>query len=87
MYIFDPPEVDFSFSQIKNFRYLKTGEELVVEPKIFRGNDLDRFEAFLTSIERQCLGAHIEYELVQTSQPLETVLFHYLTRRSKMGVR
>ena len=49
MYILDPQEVDFSFSQIKNFRYLKTGEELVIEPDIFRDNFLDRFEAFLAS--------------------------------------
>jgi len=87
MHLLDPAEVDFSFQQIQNFRDLESGEELVVEPETFRRTYTERIQKFRDSIESQCLKAHIDYEFVRTSQPLEGVLFQYLSKRAKRSVR
>jgi uncharacterized protein (DUF58 family) len=83
-HVLDPTETGFSFSEVRNFRDLETGEELVVEPETFRREYLRRFEDFRSTVERQCLAAHIDYEPVNTARPLETVLFHYLSRRARL---
>ncbi|MDP6502914.1 MAG: DUF58 domain-containing protein, partial [Planctomycetota bacterium] len=64
-----------------------SGEELVVEPETFRRTYTERIQKFRDSIESQCLKAHIDYEFVRTSQPLEGVLFQYLSKRAKRSVR
>ncbi|MDA0836773.1 MAG: DUF58 domain-containing protein [Planctomycetota bacterium] len=87
MHLLDPAEIDFSFQQIQNFRDLETGEELVVEPETFRSTYTERVQKFRDSVESQCLKAHIDYEFVRTSQPLERVLFQYLSKRAKHSLR
>jgi len=84
LHVLDPSEVEFAFSEVQNFRDLETGEELVVEPQTFRNQYLSRFENFRSSVERQCLAAHIDYELIGTARPIEIALFHYLSRRARM---
>tara|TARA_B100001013_G_C24600061_1_gene438454 strand:+ start:92 stop:1000 length:909 start_codon:yes stop_codon:yes gene_type:complete len=86
-HLLDPREIDFNFPEVQNFRDLETGEEIVVEPATFQQQYLQRFEVFRSSIEKQCLDANVDYEMVDTSQPLEKVLFQYLSRRTQIGVR
>ena len=84
-HVLDPTEIDFAFSEVVNFRDLETTEEIVVEPQTFRKEYLRRFENFKRNVEKQCLDAHIDYEMISTAQPLETVLFHYLSKRARVS--
>ena len=86
-HVLDPNEIAFSFSEVQNFRDLETGEEIVVEPQTFQKEYRRRFDTFRESVEKQCLDAHIDYEQISTTQPLETVLFQYLSKRLKLSVR
>lgn len=84
LHVLDPGEIGFPFSEVQNFRDLETSEEIVVEPKTFRADYLKRLGSFRQSIEKQCLDARADYELVDTSRPLERVLYQYLSRRARL---
>jgi uncharacterized protein (DUF58 family) len=87
MHVLDPAEIEFPFLEVQNFRDLENREELVVEPLAFRQEYRRRLEEFRRTVETQCLNARIDYELVDTSHPIERVLYRYLSKRARMRAR
>jgi len=86
-HLLDPFEIKFPFKEVQNFRDMETGNEIVTEPRTFQKEYLRRFGEFQQSIEDQCQKANMDYQLVNTEEPLERVLFHYLSKRARMSVR
>ncbi|NLG34909.1 MAG: DUF58 domain-containing protein [Lentisphaerae bacterium] len=87
MHVLDPAEIKFPFLEARNFRDLESGEEIVVESMAFQQEYRKRLEGFRSAVETQCLNARIDYELVDTSHPIEKFLHRYLSKRARMRVR
>ncbi len=85
--IMDPTEIDFPFRQTLNFTDAESGDELVVEPLSFSTKYQERLQAFRQSVQQQCHDAHYDYELINTSRPIEHVLHHYLSKRARVQTR
>jgi uncharacterized protein (DUF58 family) len=85
--ILDPAEVDFRFAAPAMFHDVESGRELYVDPDATRPEYLRRFGVHAAAIERACVDSGIEYKLVTTDQPLETVLYDFLRARMRRGQR
>lgn len=84
MHVLDPAERTFPFTDVSTFRDVETEERLPVIPGRLRDEYLERFGAHVASMGKK-MGEHrFDYTLVDTSQPLDGILFEYLMRRERM---
>lgn len=84
MQILDPMERSFAFDDAATFEDVETLVRLPVVPSRVRGDYQRLMEAHLATMSKR-LGEHrIDYCLVDTSQPLDAMLFEYLLRRERM---
>ena len=79
--LLDAAERTFPFADSTTFRDLETGERLPVSPGKVRERYKAAMESHLTSMRSKLGGGRIDYSLVDTSQPLDRVLFDVLLRR------
>ncbi len=78
----DPYELEFPFKGTWQFDGLESDEELITQPERIRDDYLKNLSRFLESLRSGCIGSHVDYTLVDTSHPLDTVLTEFLERRS-----
>ncbi len=78
----DPWELEFPFKGTWKFEGLEGEEELITQPERIREDYLVSFRQFLDDINSGCLGGGIDYALVDTSRPLDSVLSEFLEERS-----
>jgi hypothetical protein len=81
----DDEELDFSFSGPTRFDGLEQPAFLNCNPRALRQGYLEALNAFLAEIRKGCARHSVDYALLRTSQPLDTVLVHFLS--SRMGAR
>ena len=79
--IMDRRELDFNFDKATHYRDTETGKDLFIDPDIARASYLERLNA-----HQECIihlaGRHgVNHQLVQTDEPLERVLFDFVSRR------
>ena len=79
--VLDAAERTFPFSDATTFRDLESGERLPVSPSKMRARYVAAMDAHVTAMRGRLSGARADYSLVETSQPLDRVLFDYLLRR------
>ena len=78
----DPWELEFPFKGTWKFEGLEGEEELITQPERIREDYLANFRQFLDDINSGCLGGGIDYALVDTSRPLDSVLSEFFEERS-----
>jgi uncharacterized protein (DUF58 family) len=78
----DPHELEFPFKGTWRFDGLESDEEVVTQPERIRDEYLENLSAFLESLRAGCIGGQVDYTMVSTSRPLDTVLTEFLQRRS-----
>lgn len=84
MQLLDPMERSFDFSDAATFEDVESGVRLPVVPSRLRG-EYQRLVAEHVATMQQRLGEHrIDYQFVDTSQPLDALLFSYLLRREQL---
>ena len=83
--ILDPAEITFTFPDPAMFRDVESGRQLYIDPETARENYLEKFRAHQRIIERTCSNLGIEFAQISTDQPLEMVLFDFLSARMKRG--
>jgi uncharacterized protein (DUF58 family) len=84
MQILDEAERTFPFQDVSTFRDVETGMRLPIVPGKLRDEYLAAIAGHVETMSRR-LGEHrIDYMLVDTSQPLDRLLFEYLVRRERM---
>ncbi len=83
--VLDPAELTFSFADPSMFRDVETGRQLYIDPETARENYLEKFHGHLRIIKRTCNNLGIEFSQVSTDQPLEMVLFDFLSARMRRG--
>ncbi|HYW50022.1 MAG TPA: hypothetical protein VE861_05415 [Gemmatimonadaceae bacterium] len=79
--LLDAAERSFPFADATTFRDLESGVRLPVSPGKVREAYVAAMEAHVVAMRAKLGGARVDYALVETSQPLDRVLFDYLLRR------
>jgi uncharacterized protein (DUF58 family) len=82
-HVLDPDELDFPFDRATRFEDLETGEEVMAVPGVVRAHYLERIGALIARYRRELGGAGIDYQLLNTAQPLEMALLAYLSTRAR----
>jgi uncharacterized protein (DUF58 family) len=79
--LLDAAERTFPFADATTFRDLETGARIPVSPGKMREKYLAAMQAHVSTMRAKLGSARVDYSLVDTSQPLDRVLFDVLMRR------
>jgi uncharacterized protein (DUF58 family) len=82
-HVMDHAERTFPFERISEFEDVETKEVLTAAPQAVRKSYLQELENFCSFYRQKCQLNGIDYCLLDTSEPLDTALSNYLTKRSK----
>jgi uncharacterized protein (DUF58 family) len=82
-HVLDRDELEFPFDRTTRFEDLESGDEVVAVPGAVREHYLKRIGALIDRYRRELGAAGIDYQLLDTSQPLEMALLAYLSTRSR----
>ena len=78
----DPHELKFPFKGTWQFDGLEGEEELITQPERIREDYLTNLNAYLEQLQCGCIGSGVDYTLVETSRPLDSLLSEFLETRS-----
>lgn len=84
-HIMDRQEIDFNFDEPVVLEDSETEEQLHVLPEYLREEYRRAINSHIEAIKEGAARNRIDYELVKTSDPLDSALFSYLARRSQFG--
>lgn len=84
MQILDSAERTFPFDDASTFRDLETGLQLPVVPSKLRKEYVASVSEHVRTMSKRLGENRIDHTLVDTSQPLDRLLFDYLVRRERM---
>ncbi len=84
-HVLDPDEIDFPFERATRFEDLESGEEVTAVPDVVRTHYRKAIGDLIDRYRRELGGAGIDYQLLNTKQPLEIALLAYLSTRSRMA--
>ena len=82
-HLLDPAERTFPFERAARFRDIELGDELMAVPSAVRQQYLDALNSAIDAYRRELGSAGIDYELIETSTPLEFALMSYLSTRER----
>ncbi len=83
-HILDPQEAAFNFSGNVMFEDLETGEKLKTQPYFVKDEYRRRFQEFLRFYRVETSKNNIDYQPIFTSEPLQTALLKFLSKRKRM---
>jgi uncharacterized protein (DUF58 family) len=83
LHVLDPAEIDFPFQQVTMFKGLEALGQVVTEPRGLRAAYRKEVENYLKQVRTGCRAQQIDYLVVRTDEPLETVLAAFLAARKK----
>lgn len=83
MHVLDPAERTFPMRGHVRFEGIEVDLRVFVEPHRIRDAYLDALDAHLHAMRQGCSRSGIDYELVDTSEPIDELLLTYLARRHK----
>jgi uncharacterized protein (DUF58 family) len=84
-HVLDPAELTFPFQDPSAFEDLETGDQIPVIPERLREEYLRLVQAHVTELNDRFAGVRIDYQLLDTSQPLDLALFAYLAARERLS--
>jgi uncharacterized protein (DUF58 family) len=84
MQLLDPSELGFTFDAAGTFEDLETGERLPIVPARLRERYTALISDHVAAVERLLGEGRVDYLLVDTSKPVDEVLFEYLVRRERL---
>jgi uncharacterized protein (DUF58 family) len=82
-HVLDPAELEFPFDRATRFEDPETGEEVMAVPAAVREHYLKQIGGLIDRYRRELGSAGIDYQLLNTSEPLEMALLAYLSTRSR----
>jgi uncharacterized protein (DUF58 family) len=82
-HVLDPDEIDFPFERATRFEDLETSEEIMAVPGAVRDHYLREIGTLITRFRRELGSCGIDYQLLNTKDPLEIALLSYLTTRAR----
>lgn len=84
MHLLDPSELNFNFDSAGTFEDLESGERIPVVPGRLRTRYTELIRDHVAAVEKLLGEGRVDYLMVDTSKPVDDVLFHYLLRRERM---
>lgn len=81
--ILDPAEIDFHFKDIMEIEDMESGEKIVImadEAREIYANNLEQFKSIM---KNECGLLGVDYNILETTKPLDFALFQYLSGRSE----
>jgi hypothetical protein len=81
--VLDDAELTFPFERPTRFKDLESGEELAASPQAVREQYMAALQSLIETYRRELRLAGIDYQLLNTSQPLDAALLSYLALRNK----
>ena len=82
-HVLDPVELTFPFQEASAFEDMESDEQIPVIPERLRDEYLRLVQAHVTELQDRFAGSRIDYQLLDTSQPLDLALFAYLAARQR----
>jgi uncharacterized protein (DUF58 family) len=79
----DAAELTFPFDRYAEFEDIESHERLRAAPHVVRKVYLQELDNFCDYYRKNCRRSGIDYALLNTSEPLNTALSTYLTKRAK----
>jgi uncharacterized protein (DUF58 family) len=83
-HLLDRAELTFPFERPSRFHDLENDDEIMAVPSLVREEYLKQIGDLIELYRRELRVVGIDYELVDTSKPLELALLSYLSVREKM---
>lgn len=84
-HLMDKQELDFEFNQPVVFEDSETEEQMHVLPDVVRDEYLRAVNKHIDALKDGATRNRIDYVLLKTSEPLDSALFSYLSRRTHLG--
>jgi uncharacterized protein (DUF58 family) len=84
-HVLDKQELDFDFDEPLVLEDSETEEQLHVLPDVLRDEYLRAIRSHVDALSEGAARNRIDYVLLRTSEPLDSALFSYLSRRSQVG--
>jgi uncharacterized protein (DUF58 family) len=84
-HIMDRQELDFDFAEPVVLEDSETEEQMHVLPETLRDEYLRAIRAHIDALREGASRNRVDYELHRTSDPLDSALFSYLSRRAQLG--
>jgi uncharacterized protein (DUF58 family) len=81
-HVMDHAELGFPFATATQFEGLEAAGKLLVEPRALRRRYLQEVQRFTDMLRGRCREMHMDYEVVDTSHPLDAVLTSFLATRN-----
>ena len=82
-HVLDKDELTFPFERPVRFKDLEDGVEVLAQPQEIRQGYLATINGLVADYRRELGAAGIDYQLVDTSQPLDESLLAYLSTRGR----
>ena len=84
-HVLDRHELEFPFTDASNFIDLETGEKMPVIPEYLRKQYKEIIAQHSAVLARRARESTVDYALFETSKPLDTALFAYLSTRQRLS--
>jgi len=84
-HVMDDTELNFPFQTATKFLDMEGAAQLMAIPTMVRDSYMKRLNDHIHHFKRGCGRLQIDYQLLNTNQPLDFALFSYLTNRSRKG--
>lgn len=82
-HVLDDAELHFRFQEATEFIDAETRESFITQPQSIRAAYLENLARYLEFCKKQCQSSGVDYCLLNTSQPLDTALYSYISRRAR----
>lgn len=79
--VLDRSELEFEFEKASHFRDVESGDDVYIDPVLARDRYLEKLQIHLDAVQGICERNGIEYRLVATDEPLDHVLFDFVSMR------
>jgi uncharacterized protein (DUF58 family) len=80
--LLDPQEIQFPFEDVTLFKGMEEMGELLTEPRALREGYLEQLALFTEQLKKLCRGMNIDYQRMNTSDPLDVTLSGFLATRA-----
>ena len=84
-HVLDRHEIEFPFTDASNFIDLESGEKMPIIPEYLRKQYREIVAQHAAALARRTREATVDYALFDTSKPLDTALFSYLSSRQRLS--
>ncbi|MCC7430928.1 DUF58 domain-containing protein, partial [bacterium] len=84
-HIFDPSELNFSFTKDAIFKDLETQAEITTQPWHIQNEYKKLMLDFMNTYKKLCRNNNIDYIPLSTAEPLSVALAEYLKKRQMVG--